>query len=275
MDILGSPVELAQLALAGVAAGLVGGLLAGLFGIGGGAVIVPVLYQALTLVDVPDSVRMHVSVGTSIAIIVPTGIRSFMAHWRHGAVDMDLLKGWLYWVPAGAIVATIVAAYLSGGALRGIFAAIAFVIAIRMLANRDHWRFGDDLPGQPARAIVGGLIGFFSTLMGIGGGVLNNTFMTLFGRPIHQAVATSAGVGVLISVPALFGYIWAGWGVAGVPPFSLGFVNLVAMALMIPASVAIAPFGARLAHRLSRRHLEIGFGLFLLFVAVRFAWTLV
>ena len=274
MDILGSPAELAQLAAAGLAAGFVGGLLAGLFGIGGGAVIVPVLYQALALVDVPDSVRMHVSVGTSIAIIVPTGIRSFMAHRRHGAVDMELLKDWLFWVPAGAIAATIVAAYLSGAALRGIFALLAVIVALRMIANRDHWRFGDTLPGQPTRAIVGGMLGFFSTLMGIGGGVLNNTFMTLFGRPIHQAVATSAGVGVLISVPALFGYIWAGWGVAGVPPFSLGYVNLVAMVLMIPASVAVAPFGARLAHRLSRRHLEVAFGLFLLFVAVRFAMTL-
>ena len=267
--------ELIQLAVAAVAAGVVAGLLAGLFGIGGGAVIVPVLYQVLTILDVPDSVRMHVSVGTSIAIIVPTGIRSFLAHRRRGAVDMELLKGWLAWVPAGAIAATIVAAVISGAALRGVFAVVAFGFAVRLIANRESWRLGDALPGNPARAAVGVLIGFFSTLMGIGGGIFNNTFMTLFGRPIHQAVATSAGVGVLISIPGLVGYMWAGWGDPGLPPYSIGFVNLPAMLLIIPTSVLAAPFGVRLAHRLSRRQLEVAFGLFLLLVSARFALTLI
>ena len=267
--------ELIQLAAAVVAAGIVSGLLAGLFGIGGGAVVVPVLYQALTFLDVPDSIRMHVCVGTSIAIIIPTGVRSFLAHRRRGAVDMELLRGWVVWVPVGAIAATIVAAVLSGAALRGIFAVVAFAFAVRLIANRDSWRLGETLPGNPIRAIVGALIGFFSALMGIGGGILNNTFMTLFGRPIHQAVATSAGVGVLIAIPAFAGYIWAGWGDPGLPPYSIGFVNIPAMLLIVPTSVLAAPFGVRLAHRLSRRQLEVAFGLFLLVVAVRFALTLI
>jgi uncharacterized membrane protein YfcA len=266
--------ELIQLAAAVIAAGIVAGLLAGLFGIGGGAVLVPVLYQALTFLNVPDSVRMHVSVGTSIAIIVPTGIRSFLAHRRRGAVDMAVLRGWIVWVPAGAIVATFVAAIVSGAALRGIFAVVALAVAIRLIANRDSWRIGDTLPANPTRAAVGFFIGLLSTLMGIGGGILNNTFMTLYGRPIHQAVATSAGVGVLISIPGVFGYTWAGWGDPGLPPFSLGFVNIPAMLLIIPTSVLAAPLGVRLAHRLSRRQLEIAFGLFLLFVSARFAVTL-
>jgi uncharacterized membrane protein YfcA len=267
--------ELIQLAVAVVAAGVVSGLLAGLFGIGGGAVVVPVLYQALTFLNVPDSIRMHVSVGTSIAIIIPTGLRSFLAHRRRGAVDMELLRGWVVWVPLGAIAATIAAAVLSGSALRGIFAVIAFAFAVRLIANRDSWRLGDTLPGNPARAIVGALIGFFSALMGIGGGILNNTFMTLFGRPIHQAVATSAGVGVLISIPAFIGFVWAGWGDSGLPPYSIGFVNIPAMLLIVPTSVLAAPFGVRLAHWLSRRQLEVAFGLFLLVVAARFALTLI
>jgi uncharacterized membrane protein YfcA len=266
--------ELIELAAAVIAAGAISGLLAGLFGIGGGAVLVPVLYQALDLVGVPDSVRMHVSVGTSIAIIVPTAIQSFLAHRRRGAVDMDLLRGWVVWLPLGVVLASIVAAMISGAALRAVFAVIALAVAVRLLANRETWRLGNALPGNPARAVVGVLIGFFSTLMGIGGGVLNNTFMTLFGRPIHQAVATSSGVGVLISIPGIIGYMWAGWGAAGLPPLSAGFVNIPATLLVIPTSVLTAPLGVSLAHRLSRRQLEVAFGLFLLFVSARFALSL-
>ena len=274
MDIAASQTVLIELAVAIVAAGAISGLLAGLFGIGGGAVLVPVLYQTLTFVGVPDSVRMHVSVGTSIAIIVPTAIQSFLAHKRRGAVDMELLRGWIVWLPVGVVAASAVAAVISGAALRAVFAVIALAVAIRLLANRDSWRLGTTLPENPLRAVVGVLIGFFSTLMGIGGGVLNNTFMTLYGRSIHQAVATSSGVGVLISIPGIIGYMWAGWGAAGLPPYSSGFVNIPAMLLVIPTSVLTAPLGVRLAHRLSRRQLEVAFGLFLLFVAARFALSL-
>ena len=274
MDITASSSELAWLAVALVASGLVSGLLAGLFGIGGGAVLVPVLYQGLTFLGVDDSVRMHISVGTSIGIIVPTAIQSFLAHRRRGAVDMALLKSWLIPVPLGVVAASVVAAVISGGALRGIFAAIAVVVGLRLLLNREHWRLGNDLPQNPVRWIVGVFIGFFSTLMGIGGGVLNNTFMTLYGRTIHQAVATSSGVGVLVSLPGIVGYIWAGWDRPGLPPFSAGFVNLLGVLLVIPVTVIAAPYGVRLAHAMSRRQLEVAFGLFLVLVAARFALTL-
>jgi uncharacterized membrane protein YfcA len=274
MEISASPAELFGLAVALIVSGAISGLLAGIFGVGGGAVIVPVLYQGLTFLDVDDTVRMHLSIGTSLAIIVPTSIRSFMAHRRRGGVDMELLRGWLIPVPLGVAAASVVAAAISGAALRGIFAVLATVVALRLLFNRERWRLGTVLPGNPVRAVVGALIGFFSTLIGIGGGVLNNTFMTLFGRPMHQAVATSAGVGVLISLPAAVGYMWAGWGAAGLPPFSAGFVNVLGLVLVIPITVLVAPLGVRLAHAMSKRQLEIGFGLFLLVVAARFAATL-
>ncbi len=237
--------------------------------------LVPVLYQGLEFLGVPEDVRMHVSVGTSIASIVPTAIQSFLAHRKRGAVDIELLRGWIVWLPLGVILASVVAAYISSAGLRIIFSFIAIVVAFKMLFGRDSWRLGADLPGNPARAIVGVVIGFFSTLMGIGGGVLNNTFMTLFGRPIHQAVATSSGVGVLISIPGIIGYMWAGWGAAGLPPLSTGFVNLPAALLVIPATIITAPFGVRLAHRLTKRKLEVAFGCFLLFVAARFVWSLI
>jgi len=274
MQIHASATELAALAAALIGAGAISGFLAGLFGIGGGAVIVPVLYQFLTYLGVDEAVRMHLSVGTSLAIIVPTSIRSFLAHKARGAVDMELLKSWLIPVPAGVVIASLVAAYVSSGQLRAIFAVFAVLIGLRLLFNRDSWRLGDTIPKGPVSWLAGGGIGFFSTLMGIGGGVLNNTFMTVFGRPIHQAVATSSGTGILISVPGVIGYIWAGWGADGLPPFSLGFVNLLGIALVIPITVFVAPYGVRVAHALSRRKLEIGFGLFLLVVAVRFAVSL-
>lgn len=267
--------ELVLFAVALVGAGVIAGLLAGLFGIGGGAVLVPVFYQTYGLLGIDEAVRMHVSVGTSLAIIIPTSMRSFWAHYQKGAVDMALLKAFVLPVLAGVLIASLIAASISSAGLRILFAAIAFVIAFKMLFGRETWVFGADLPGRIGTSIAGVIIGLISALMGIGGGVLNNSFMTLFGRPIHQAVATSAGVGVLISVPGIFGYFWAGWGATGLPPFSTGFVNWLTVLLIIPVTLLVAPYGARLAHKWPKRRLEIGFGLFLVFVGARFLWTLI
>ncbi|MDX3925336.1 MAG: sulfite exporter TauE/SafE family protein [Shinella sp.] len=266
--------DLAVFALALTAAGVVSGLLAGVFGIGGGAILVPIFYQVFGYLDVPEAVRMHLSVGTSLAIIVPTSLRSFLSHRLRGAVDMGLLKGWVTAVPLGAILASVIAAAASSEELRLIFAVIAIAVAIRMLFNRPGWQIASDLPGNPWKWLVGAVIGILSGLMGIGGGVLNNTFMSLCGRSMHQAVATSAGVGVLISIPGLFGYIWAGWGEQELPPFSTGFVNWVAVLLIVPMTLITAPYGVRMAHAMSKRQLEVGFGLFLVFVAGRFLYSI-
>src|SRR5690606_5931499 len=154
-------------------------------------------YQVFGYLDVPEAVRMHLSVGTSIAIIVPTSIRSFTSHRKRGAVDVALLKSWIVALPLGAILASVIAAMISSIGLRLVFVSIALLVAVRMLFNRDSWRVGDELPTGIASQFSGVVIGTLSGLMGIGGGVLNNTYMTSFGRPIHQAVATSSGVGVL------------------------------------------------------------------------------
>lgn len=255
-------------------AGAISGFLAGLFGIGGGTVLVPAFFQVFAAVGVPDSARMHLAVGSSLAIVVVTSIRSYVAHKRHNAVDQDLLRGWLFAVPAGALLASAAAAYMSSGMLRGVFAVVCILIAIKLLVGRDDWRLGKDLPSNPLRALVGAAIGFLSTLMGIGGGILNNTFMTAYGRPIHQAVATSAGIGMLIAIPGFLGYIWAGWGQAGLPPFSTGFVNWLAVGLLIPMSILVTPYGVRTAHAMPRRRLELLLGAYLVFVAARFGWSL-
>ena len=248
----------------------VAGVLAGLFGIGGGAVLVPVFYQMLGILGIDEAIRMHLSVGTSLAIIVPTSIRSFLGHRAKGAVDMELLRSFVIAVPVGVILAAIVAAYLSSGMLRAIFAFFSLIIAVKLLFGKDSWKVANDIPRGIGKYVAGWFIGFFSTFMGIGGGVFNNTFMTLFGRPIHQAVATSSGVGVLISIPGMLGYIWAGWGAPGLPEISLGFVNLLMVVIIIPVTLLVAPIGVKLAHALDKRQLEIGFGIFLIAVAIRF-----
>ncbi|HHZ07395.1 MAG TPA: sulfite exporter TauE/SafE family protein [Rhizobiales bacterium] len=262
--------EIAVFAAAAALAGAISGLLAGIFGIGGGAVLVPVFYQFLTALGIDESVRMHLAVGTSLAIIIPTSIRSFAAHRARGAVDMELLKSFLIPVPAGVVAASLIAASVSSSQLRAIFAGIVLLLGLRLIFNRDNWVLGSEVPGNPLRAVVGFVIGLLSTLMGIGGGIMNNTFMTLYGRPIHQAVATSSGVGVLIAIPGAVGLMWAGWGNPFLPIASTGYVNWIAVALIIPIALIVTPSGVRISHWLSRRHLEIAFGLFCLFVAVRF-----
>lgn len=262
--------ELAIFALAIATSGVISGLLAGMFGIGGGAVLVPVFYQIFGLFGVDDVVRMHLSVGSSLAIIVPTALRSYQAHREKGAVDDQLLRTFIISVPAGVIAASLSAAYISSSELRILFTVFTLLFGFRLLFNRDNWRLGNVIPGNPWRSIIGFVMGYFSTLLGIGGGIMNNTFMSLYGRPIHQAVATSAGVGVLIAIPGTLGYIWAGWGNPLLPPASTGFINWIAVLLIIPIALIVTPYGVQIAHRLSKRHLEIGFGLFCLLISARF-----
>ncbi|WP_436109574.1 sulfite exporter TauE/SafE family protein [Neorhizobium tomejilense] len=261
--------------LALLAGGAVAGILAGMFGIGGGAILVPIFFHVFGLLGVPEDVRMQLALGTSLAIIVPTSIRSYMAHRQRGAVDTDLLKGWIVAVPLGTLVATVIAAKATSAELQLIFAVIALVLAFRMIFNRASWKLGDDLPGNPLKFLVGTGIGILSGLMGIGGGILNNTFMTLYGRSIHQGVATSSGVGVLISLPGLAGYLWGGWGKPGLPPFSTGYINWLAVALLIPVTLYMAPIGVRLAHVMSKRQLEIGFGIFLIVISAQFFLSII
>ena len=250
------------------------GFLAGLFGIGGGAIFVPVLYQTFEALGISHEVTMHLAIGTSVAIIVPTSLRSLASHWKRDAVDWPLLKEWTVAVPLGAVAGALLAAAISSEALRAIFAILAFGLGLKMMLGRSEFSLGSDLPGLAGRSAAGLTIGLLSSLMGIGGGVLNNTFMTLYGRSMIQAVATSAGVGVLISIPGLFSYVVGGWNDPLLPVWSLGFVNLAALLTVAPASILVVPLGAALAHRLTRRQMEIGFGLFLLIAAARFAYSL-
>jgi uncharacterized membrane protein YfcA len=262
------------LALAVMAAGLVTGVLAGLFGIGGGAVIVPALYEVFRLLDVPEDVRMQLCVGTSLAIIVPTAVRSYVTHRRMGAVIPNVVGTWAPPAVLGVVAGSAVAALASGAIFKIAFVIFATCISVKMLFG-GGWSLGANLPGSTAQRGYGFLTGLVSALVGVGGGSVSNAVLTLYGKPIQQAVATSAGIGVPITIVGTIGYVLAGWRhMAVLPPLSLGFVSIIGLLLMAPVSTLVAPFGARMAHRLSKRQLEIAFGLFLLLVSLRFIGSL-
>jgi uncharacterized membrane protein YfcA len=274
---LGVPVSelLLLAALIGIA-GLVTGILAGLFGIGGGALIVPVLYEAFGAIGVADAVRFQLCVGTSLAIIVPTNVLSFRVHRDRGAVMMDIVRA--SWVPAmaGVAVGSAIAAFAPAAVLKIAFVLVAGVIAAKLLLGRDSWKLADALPARGGVIGYGFTVGLCSSLMGISGGSISNMILTLHAIPMHKAVATSAALGVPITIAGTIGYLLAGLPQqALMPPFSIGFVSLIGFALMAPISSLTAPYGARLAHALSKRRLEIAFGCFLLIVCARLTASLV
>lgn len=259
-----------------LAAGAVTGLLAGVFGVGGGAVAVPILYELFRVIGVEEALRMQLAVGTSLAIIVPTSIRSFRAHQKKGAVDASVLKLWAVPVVIGVIAGSFAARYAPPAVFKLVFVIVASASAMRLLFGKDSWRLGTEMPGPTIMRVYGLVIGVLSALMGIGGGQLSNLFMTFYGQPIHRAIATSSGLGVIISIPGTLGYIYAGWPqMAELPPLSVGFISLLGVALVIPTSIWTAPIGANLAHRLSKRRLEVAFGCFLTLVCLRFLYSLV
>lgn len=273
----GVPVaELAWLAAAIVVGGIVTGILAGLFGIGGGALIVPVLYEVFRVLGVPEEVRFQLCVGTSIAIIVPTNIRSFLSHRARGAVMMDVVRAWAVPAVIGVAVGSAIAGFASGAVLKIAFVLVASVIAIKLIFGRGSWRMGDELPGRVGMTAWGFVVGLASSLMGTSGGSVSNIILTLYGKSIHQAVATSAGLGVPITIAGTIGYMFGGLAQqALLPPLSIGFVSLIGFAVMAPVSSFTAPYGARLAHALPKRRLEIALGVFLLVVSARFVVSLV
>ena len=261
--------EMASLIVAMLLTGAVGGALAGLLGVGGGIVIVPMLEAALSFVGVDASIRMHVAVATSLATIIPTSISSARAHYLRQSIDFELIRYWSPLIVVGAVAGIIIAANVGGSVLSAVFATVALSAAIKMMLPLDNRILAADVPrGLPGSAIPIG-IGAVSTLMGIGGGTLSVPAMTLSSKPIHLAVGTSALVGLVIAVPSTIGYVVTGWGNPALPFGSLGYVNLLGFALIAPTTVLFAPLGAKIAHELSQRSLSLFFGLFLLAISIR------
>lgn len=252
------------------ATGLLVGFLSGLLGIGGGGLLVPVLFEIYRLFEVPDESRMHLAIGTSLAVMIPTSLRSFMAHRARGGVDMSLVTRLVLPILLGVIAGSIIAKWASAEFLKWIWVIFGSLMAAKLLFGRESWRLGTEIPNSRIVELYAMLVGTISTIMSIGGGAYITALLTLYGRPIQKAVGTSAGFGPVIAIPGMLGFIWAGWNVPGLPVGSIGYVNLLGFAALVPASVMMAPVGARLAHGISRRTLEIIMGLFIATVSMRF-----
>jgi uncharacterized membrane protein YfcA len=261
--------DLGTLALGLVVAGVVGGLVAGMLGVGGGIVIVPILYHVLALLHVDEGVRMHIATGTSLATIIPTSFSSVTAHNKKKAVDWELLRRWAIPMLIGVVVGSALSGIARGQVLSLVFAAVALPVALQLAFVSEQRRLADHLPAGPAGYVLPFGIGGISTMMGIGGGTVGVPTMTLYGLPIHRAVGTASAFGAIISIPGTLGAILAGWHASGLPPYSLGYVNLLGLVLIAPASYFMAPFGAQIAHSTDVKKLRMLFALFIGITAAR------
>ena len=273
--------EVLELAVLLVAVGAFSGFLAGVFEIGGGAILVPVFYECFRLAGVPLEIRMPLCVGTSLAVIIPTSITSYRAHQARGAIDREILRAW--WLPVliGVISGSVIARYAPERLFKIVFVMVAYFAAVRLLSAREGWKIGDDLPKGLLMRFFGLCVGLLATLMGVGGGLFANLLMTFYGRPIHQGVATSSAIAVLVSIPGALGYVYAGWPAAAhypdvaalQSPLALGYVSLIGAVLVMPTSLLTAPLGVRVAHAMSKKRWSALWRL-LLIVGTRFAISL-
>lgn len=271
MDVLSDPV---MLILVSTGAGICGGLLAGLLGVGGGIVIVPALYFALSLTGMDPDLKIRTAVGTSLATIIFTSLSSARAHHKRGAIDFEILRYWAPSIVVGVIIGSVLGGYISGQLMLGVFAVTAFAVAIDMMLRNPE---PQDVPRQfspPVWFGLGGVAGTISAMMGIGGGTVCVPILSFLGYDIRRAVGTASVIGLVIAFPGAAGYVFTGLGVAGRLPYSVGYVNLVAVAAVIPLTVTMAPVGARLAHSIPRRALRLAFGCFLLITSLRMAWDI-
>jgi uncharacterized protein len=263
--------DLVWLALALLGAGIVSGFFAGFFGVGGGAPVVFALYETFRVVGVPAEVRMHMSVGTALAVMLPTAGVSYLSHRRRGGVDERIVKIWSVPTILGVVAGSFVAALANQTALKIIFSALTAFIGVRMLWSRMNWRLDGDTPSVPAIWGAGLVTGLFSSLMGVGGGVFGNMFLSFYGWAMQRVVGTSSSLGILIAIPGMIGYALAGLPYAGLtPPGSIGYVSLLAAVIVAPLAALSAPLGVAVAHRFTSAQLKRAFGIFLLVLSARF-----
>ncbi|WIY51788.1 sulfite exporter TauE/SafE family protein [Devosia sp. YIM 151766] len=255
--------------------GIFSGVAAGLLGIGGGAVIVPALSNSLLLMGFDPDVVQHVAVGTSLAIIIPTGIMSARAHHARGALDVGVLKLWAPFIVAGTFIGGLMAGWYSGDALRIVFAVLAFVIAANIIFAFQTRLMGHLKDVPLVHRISAFVVGYLSSLMGIGGGSLTVPTLVAFGRSMHKAVGTSAAIGVVIAISGTAGFLLSGWNAENLPPASIGYINLPALVLVGVLAAVCAPAGAALAHRMDQKTLKYVFAAFLVAVGLNMLWKVV
>ncbi len=251
-----------------VGAGVLAGMLAGLLGVGGGAVIVPMVVFALGWQGAPPEHTMHLALGTSLASIVFTSVSSFMAHHRRGAVAWQVVRRIVVGILLGTFLGATLAARLSTHVLQAIFVIFLYYMAWQLISHRQP-KASRRLPGPWGMFTVGNLIGVVSSFVGIGGGSLSVPFMIWCHVPVHTAIGTSAAIGFPIAMGGALGYLLNGWAANPLPPYSVGYIYLPALLGIVGASVLTAPLGARLAHRLPVARLRQIFALLLLVIGTK------
>ena len=255
-----------MLVLLGVT-GAVAGIIAGMLGVGGGIILVPALYYLFSTLGFDSANLMQICLATSLSTIVFTSMRSVLAHHRKGAVDWQILRTWAPGAAIGSAIATVFATGLRGEVLMLIFGVLGLAVGLYLAFSRPEWRLGDALPTGPARGICSVILGFLSVLMGIGGGSFGVPMMSLYGQPIHRAVATASGFGVVIAVPSTIGFLVSGQAVLLKPPATIGYVNLPAFGVIVVATLLTTPLGVRLAHAMNPKPLRLAFAIFIVFIA--------
>jgi len=252
-----------------LAIGAFAGVVAGLLGVGGGIVLVPAFYFAFSYLGYDSPELMQICLATSLATIVVTSVRSVLGHSKKGAVDWDILRRWAPGIGLGAIVGMVATTGLRSEFLMGVFGVLGLVIGLYLAFGRTEWRLGEAMPNTGAGLFVTSpVLGFLSVLMGIGGGSFGVPLMSLFAVPIHRAVATAAGFGVIIAVPSVIGFLLTGTSPEGRPPFQAGQVNLVAFVIIIAMTLITTPWGVRLAHAMDPKPLKRVFAVFLMLAAL-------
>lgn len=249
--------------------GAISGIISGLLGVGGGIVIVPVLFFVFDAIGIDETVRMHLAVGTSLATIIFTGYISSLSHWRKGSVDVALLRSWGPAVALGVIIGTLLGGNVRGEVLTLVFAIVAALVAINMTLKPSERVQKREMPKSPLKELLAVIIGLFSVMMGIGGGTLSVPIMSFFNYPIRLAVGTASAIGMIIAIPGAIGYAWFGWGQPALPPFSIGYVNLLGLISIVPLSMVTAPWGAKIAHTISPVALRYCFAAFLAITSIR------
>lgn len=255
-----------------LAAGALAGLIAGLLGVGGGIVMVPAMAIAFEVMGFDPGVYQHVAVATSLSVIIATGTTSTRAHYRRGAVMVDVLKVWGPPIVISSLIGGLMARLYSGDVLRIIFGFVAFFVALNVVLPVQRKLMANLGSSALSNRVTAAIVGYYSALMGIGGGSLSIPTLLAFGNSMHKAVGTGAALGVLLAVPGSIGFIVSGWDVPGRPPLSLGYVNIPALLIIGVMAASIAPLGASLAHRLDQKYLKIVFTVFLLVVGSRMIW---
>ncbi len=268
LALAGAPAIWAQMAGLLLVTGAVAGVLAGLLGVGGGIVLVPAFFYVFQTLGYGGDQLMQMCLATSLATIIVTSVRSVLSHNKKGAVDWQILRSWGPGIAVGAIVGVTVAASLRSTTLQALFGVLALIIGLYMAFGRAEWRLGQEMPKGARRLVLSPVVGGLSVLMGIGGGSFGVPLMSLFATPIHRAVATAAGFGVIIAVPSVIGFLFFPIDAAARPPFTVGAVNLVAFVVVIAMTLITAPWGVKLAHAMDPKPLKRVFAVFLILVAL-------